>query len=531
MLLLLKEYESRFGMPDGGGPKDQQFVLTELCARLYASGTPLWALQPVMTKAAEGLTGASGVQFLLLPRAGLVYVPTTGSTVLFKMGSGFNMHMLDSLERVLVRLASFRSNTHSVSSVPARFPDPEELEKAMQGAVSHSTYKREELAHEILNLASEGAGLFFFTRTRESCRDAKWRKSFWSVEDSTCELFSRLAALEAVESLSKINSEQKEMYSVFVITLFRLGSSAGACAIWYSGSWFDMIVGGSLGLIVALLGQSLSRHERIIFETVASFICGLTAGIIAIRFPDHTCFGAMAVTGVLDILQGFRVVYSMIELMSKQTVTGGANFLESILFTGLIAYFLRFGQYLAAEVMGDPSSIEFSKCSNGINETWYLLFIPIAALSWSGLFKPNYADLPWMCLHGVLAFFVYWAISQASVNQYLNNFIAALTVTASAALFSRFTGRQALGNTIAGLYVLLPGAYMVKSLLIDNLQQTGDYVQGIIVQAVTIGLGAWTGTLLCSPTILGTNRGLLQQPDSSPQPSMHGNIQGAMLFF
>jgi uncharacterized membrane protein YjjB (DUF3815 family) len=292
-----------------------------------------------------------------------------------------------------------------------------------------------------------------------------------------------------------------------------------------------MIVGSSLGLIVALLGQPLSRHERIIFETVASFICGLTAGIIALQYPDHTCFGAMAVSGVLDILQGFRVVYSMIELMSKHTVTGGANFLESIFFTGLIAYFLKFGQYVAAEITGDPNSIEFSKCSDGINETWYLLFVPIAALSWSGLFMPNYADLPWMCLHGVLAFFVYWVINQASVDEYLNNFISALTVTASAALFSRFTGRQALGNTIAGLYVLLPGAYMVNSLLIEDLNQTGNYVQGIIFQAVSIGLGAWTGTLLCSPTILGTNQGLLQQTAPLPQVSIHENIQGAMLFF
>ena len=58
----------------------------------------------------------------------------------------------------------------------------------------------------------------------------------------------------------------------------------------------------------------------------------------------------MAISGVVDVLQGFRVVYSIIEIMSKHTVSGVADLLEGILFTELIAYFLRIGQFGATAI-------------------------------------------------------------------------------------------------------------------------------------------------------------------------------------
>ena len=104
----------------------------------------------------------------------------------------------------------------------------------------------------------------------------------------------------------------------------------------------DVVVAGFLAVLVAEIGTwpFLSSQERIIFEAVASFVVGLISGVVALEFPTETCFGAMAISGVLDILQGFRVVYAVMEIMSKNTVSGTADLLEGLLFTGLIAYFL-----------------------------------------------------------------------------------------------------------------------------------------------------------------------------------------------
>jgi hypothetical protein len=126
-----------------------------------------------------------------------------------------------------------------------------------------------------------------------------------------------------------------------------------------------------------------------------------------------------------------------------------------------------------------------------------------------------------MTAHGILGYVISWQFyKSSSAASHLNNFLAAMCVTFFAGIVSRFTGRQALGNTIAGLYVLLPGAYLVSEVYKDQIE---GFLSNIILRAVIIGLGAWTGTILCSPTLLGTNRGLLNHQHAGDIPRVPSN--------
>ena len=107
LLFLLREYQDRFGMPEMGGPKDQQFVLQEVSTDLYAGGAPIWSLEPFMKRVAEGLTGKRGVDFFFLPRKAFIFAPTSGATCMFAWNRGFRICMLEAMERVAVRLACF----------------------------------------------------------------------------------------------------------------------------------------------------------------------------------------------------------------------------------------------------------------------------------------------------------------------------------------------------------------------------------------------------------------------------------------
>ena len=62
------------------------------------------------------------------------------------------------------------------------------------------------------------------------------------------------------------------------------------------------------------------------------------------------------------------------------------------------------------------------------------MFVPLAAISWPGLFNPHYIDLPFMAAHGVLGYVVSWQF--ANVNNNLNNFFAAMAVTFSSGVIS-----------------------------------------------------------------------------------------------
>jgi hypothetical protein len=388
MISLLREYHDRFGMPAKGGPKDQEYILREITKDLYAGGAPMWTLEPVMKKVAEGLTGKLGVDFFMLPRRAFIFAPSSGATSMFRIARGYDMQRLDAMEKIAVRLASYASNTTSVANVPARWPDPQELRQAFRTeSLAGVSSSQEDMAEEILNLAADAEGLFFYINSyqyRAAHRDFRASEmkncpvktelgEFWTVDDETCELFSRLAAHEAIINIDKLDTETKILYSRGMLTLFRFGSSAGACAFWFNGSWFDILIAGALGIVVAWIGASpvLTKQERIIFEAIASFFVGLVSGLVALTWPENTCFGAMAISGVLDLLQGFRVVYSIIEIMSRHTVTGGADFFEGVFFTTLIAYFLKFGQFAAINIHGEPVNDAYLTCDQGIDQ-WYV---------------------------------------------------------------------------------------------------------------------------------------------------------------
>ena len=207
-----------------------------------------------------------------------------------------------------------------------------------------------------------------------------------------------------------------------------------------------------------------------------------------------------------------------------------------MLYTALIAISLKFGQFSAMSIMEQfqEDVVSFSACENGIDSAWYILFLPLAAVAWSGMFDPCLHDIPLMAFHGVLAYVVSWAIDRAGGSPNASNFIAAVSITFSSGLWSRFIGRNALANSIAGIYVLLPGAYLVNE--IYNTNQAEGFLETIIFRSIIIGIGAWTGTLLCSPTVLGSTRGLLNKfahgsKESTRDTSVRKSGTGELVFF
>ncbi|KAL3901371.1 MAG: hypothetical protein SGARI_006086, partial [Bacillariaceae sp.] len=282
------------------------------------------------------------------------------------------------------------------------------------------------LAKEILNLASSTYGLFFYANSpqfQEAARNADAAApdrddDFWQVDETMRDTFSRLAATEAAANLQRIRQEEKQIFSPGITSLFRIISSAGACAMWFKGGVADMAVSAVLAVTVAKIGSffahmQLAFEERMLVEVVSSFVVGLVAGLLSIQWPGTFCFGAIAVASIMDMLQGFKVVYAMIEIMSKNIVTGTTRWMEGIMFTGLISYSLKFGLDTAFRIVGKGAAhANYSSmlvCGDGINPVYFPLILPFAAVAWSGLFRPSIEDLPLMAFHGMLAFALSWA--------------------------------------------------------------------------------------------------------------------------
>ena len=568
ILILLRDYHAEFGMPKKGGPVDQEEIIINLTRGLAAGGTPIWALENVLQKASEGLTGNQGAEFFVLPRRALIS-DGAGNTRLLRVSRGFNIHLLNVMEQIAIRLASFASNTSGVARLPTRMPSSEEFRSAhRQGTARevNAPRNKKEMAREILDLASEHEGFFFYLNSHkkevvfeeDSKDDAatgtiyeedskngrdddnddaatggtiKESDRFWIIEDHLGEVFTRLAAIEALEAIDEINESDQRQYSRWAVMVFRFLTSACASGMWFNGSWPDMLCAGLGGLILGYVSTwgILTKQERILLEAIASWIIGTFAYSITLWWPEDTCFGAIAIAGALDILQGYKMTFSVVEVLSKNAVAGSANFMEAILYTSVITTFLKLGQGTASFLFREDGGFADTslECSNAVNQYWLFLIVPLGALAWSGGFNPDYNELPMMAFHGILVFTVNWALEQqGQIDSKSSLFVSAMSVSLSAGLVSRFTGRQALGNTFAGLYVLVPGVYLVDNLFTDN---STDFIGEVIYNSLLIGIGAWSGTVFCAPIILGTTASLERLGASAR--SEKKDQKKAMLYF
>lgn len=128
---------------------------------------------------------------------------------------------------------------------------------------------------------------------------------------------------------------------------------------------------------------------------------------------------------------------AIIEIMSKHTVSGGADLLEGILFTGLISYFLQFGSYVAASILGNAGGAQFTQCTNGLDELWYFVLVPVTIFAFAFMFTPHPRDLLGMVFHGMIAYCTNFGLAKAGVTSDLNYFVSASAVSLSAGICSR----------------------------------------------------------------------------------------------
>ena len=197
-LVLLRQYQMRYGTPYRGGPKDQEVVLREVYTGLFTGGAPIWAISTVMEKVVEGLTGHQNVKWMILPRMALAQDSNSGETFMFSATRSFDFSKLEAMEGLAIRLCSFATNTRGPNVVPSRTPNSKELSKAakdgstmtlldvvgvgqqrqggVQGGLSYAIEDQSSsatggdddddaqayLAKKILNLSSKSESIFYF---------------------------------------------------------------------------------------------------------------------------------------------------------------------------------------------------------------------------------------------------------------------------------------------------------------------------------------------------------------------------------
>jgi uncharacterized membrane protein YjjP (DUF1212 family) len=159
-------------------------------------------------------------------------------------------------------------------------------------------------------------------------------------------------SIEAANKDLEVVTLEPGYYPVWVTVLSWMGAAAFVAPLAFNGSWLDTALAGLCGLIVGLLGVVAAKFPVYgnVFEVTSSII----VGFIAKSFGERVCFSAVALAGVVVLLPGLLLTASIMELASRNIVSGAVRMFYALMY----AFFLGFGLSLGGELW-DSVSIFF----------------------------------------------------------------------------------------------------------------------------------------------------------------------------
>ena len=352
------------------------------------------------------------------------------------------------------------------------------------------------------NITSKGFGMLF--NNSPTSHD---------FNDIHAAAFSYIAVQDAISNLKEIVA-LPPLYPTWARCLFSGVASAGCCGMFFGGGWFDVALSLCLGTIVAIFGKLAKRPFDKIFEfAAAACVAIITRLFIFAGIP--LCYSSTTISSVIFLFQGITLTLSMVELATRNMVSGTTRLFYGLTITALIGFGLDLGATIPSLFLGiskfPPLTVEES-LAIGTNEMphvctpiptffHYVFFVPTVTALHLGI-NAHWRQLPIMTVNAIVAFSISRS-TVASIGPQLSSALAAFFAGSLANIYGRITGVPAIVPDLAGLMVLVPGAMAVRSvtaLLGSNDPNIGaGLVVDVLFVALSLGIGLFMAGMVVVP--------------------------------
>ena len=148
-------------------------------------------------------------------------------------------------------------------------------------------------------------------------------------------MFSKIALSDGAKHLETIQSANP-VYPRYISWGFNGLSAAGCAGLFFGGNGYDMLISFILGMLVGALGSlqiKLPAFARL-YEFTAAFCVTLSVRLIHKVLP--LCFRGVVLGSIVWLLQGVSLALSIIELMTKNLVSGTVRLVNGIAVSALL---------------------------------------------------------------------------------------------------------------------------------------------------------------------------------------------------
>ncbi|KAJ3188407.1 hypothetical protein HDU85_005558 [Gaertneriomyces sp. JEL0708] len=306
--------------------------------------------------------------------------------------------------------------------------------------------------------------------------------------------FEYIAVEDATRRLKQIISlaDYYPEWAQCIIAGVAVGGGAG---LFFSGGWWDVLISAVLGTAVRIMQticerrrmltnlyevgtQSLSAasqaRSKLRRQFLAAVVVALTTRTL-IHFGAPICYSPTILSSILFLLQGVTITLAMVELATRNMISGTARLAYGLTMTGLIGYGLDLGATIPARIFGIPKLPDTAQgaCPTAMDSRWsFALFLP-TSLALSLSLNAHPLQLPVMTLVSFLGFAAA-SLTEASLSPTLSSALGSFCAGLASNIHARVTGAPAVVGVYAALNMLVPGGLALRGIskVIDGADVT-----------------------------------------------------------
>jgi len=305
-------------------------------------------------------------------------------------------------------------------------------------------------------------------------------------------------------SLTEANNQLDEIrkdplpWGQFANALSYIACGSGI-AILFSGSWWDTFFAGFFSLVVYMMIIVSGRFGQRAAEWLPLYTAFVAAALTAItkHFIPEINLVLVVVSAIIILLPGYGISLGVAQLVSQQTVSGGAN-----LMNGLVYLAKQFcGAWLGATLIISLLPVTSAAAGTPVSSNWLWLFMPLIIASLCIAFQTSNRDFFWAALGCAIAYGGI-LLGGAVLDGNLGNLFGTIVAVVYANLWTRKTSRPISIVLLPAIVLLVSGSIGFRGLAAMASGQVAigeqQFMQMFIV-ALTIAAGLLIGNTIVKP--------------------------------
>ena len=286
------------------------------------------------------------------------------------------------------------------------------------------------------------------------------------------------------------------------LTTLAFALTSGAACRFFGGGWTDILASTAIGCVIGMVALVASRYRTVgrIFEPLAAAFAAALAALFARVAP--VSISTVTVAGLIVLIPGFSVTVAMIELATRNLVSGTARLAGALGTFLAIGFGVALGTRLVQALLGRPPR---SAVAESLPEWTLFLALLLAPLGFTVLLRAPPRDTIWVTLASALGFGGS-RLGSIFLGPELGVFAGALAVGMASNAYSRAFHRPELVPLVPGMLLLVPGSLGFQSfasLLEHNTVSGVETAFRMTLIAVSLATG-----LLLSNVVLPARRSL-----------------------